>query len=289
MAESPAPTRDLAAQDRPLTPSRASMAPHDAVTFLGHSTVRVDVSGARLLTDPVLRGRLGHLRRRSAPIPPHAYEQIDGVLISHLHLDHLDIPSLRRLPGDVPIVVPRGGGGLLRRHGLRRVCEVVVGETVELARSQVTAVPAVHPGRRRAGPGAAEADALGFLVASSASRIYFAGDTDLHPGMEALAPVDVALLPVWGWGPGIGAGHMDPEAAARAAALLRPRIAVPIHWGTLFPVGLAWAHPGRLTEPPREFARHAARLAPEVEVRILEPGASLDLRKGATRTCPASW
>jgi L-ascorbate metabolism protein UlaG (beta-lactamase superfamily) len=255
------------------------MAPDDAVTFLGHATVRLEVSGARLLTDPVLRGRLGHLRRRPAPIPPHAYRAIDGVLISHLHLDHLDIPSLRQLPGDVPIVVPHGGGRLLTRHGLRRVREIVVGETVELARSQVTAVPAVHPGRRRPGPGAAKADALGFLIAGRGSpRIYFAGDTDLHSGMEALAPVDVALLPVWGWGPRIGAGHMDPEAAARAAALLRARIAVPIHWGTLFPIGLAWAHPGRLTEPPREFARHAARLAPEAEVRILEPGASLALR-----------
>jgi L-ascorbate metabolism protein UlaG (beta-lactamase superfamily) len=257
------------------------MPPHDSVTYLGHATVRLEVAGARLLTDPVLRDRLAHLRRRSAPISPHAYQAIDGVLLSHLHLDHLDIPSLRRLPRDVPIVVPRGGGGLLRRRGFARVREVLVGETVELAGAEVTAVAAEHSGRRHPGPGAAEADALGFVVAGT-SRIYFAGDTDLHAEMDALGPVDVALLPVWGWGPTIGAGHMDPEAAARAVALLRPRIAVPIHWGTLFPIGLARAHAERLTEPPREFARRVAALAPEVEVRILEPGATMDLRVSFT-------
>jgi L-ascorbate metabolism protein UlaG (beta-lactamase superfamily) len=254
------------------------MPPDDAVTYLGHATVRLETAGASLLTDPVLRDRLGHLRRRSAPIAPHAYHAIDGVLISHLHLDHLDIPSLGRLPRDVPIVLPRGGGRLLRRRGFTRVHEVVVGEILELAGAEVTAVPAGHSGRRRPGPGTAVADALGFVVAG-ASRVYFAGDTDLHAEMDALGPVDVALLPVWGWGPSLGRGHMDPETAARAVAMLRPRIAVPIHWGTLFPIGLARAYADRLTEPPREFARHAARLAPEVQVRILEPGTALDLRE----------
>jgi L-ascorbate metabolism protein UlaG (beta-lactamase superfamily) len=250
----------------------------DSVTYLGHATVRLDIAGARLLTDPVLRDRLAHLRRRSAPIAPDAYQPIDGVLLSHLHFDHLDVPSLRRLPLDVPIVVPRGGGELLRRRGFASVREIVAGESVELAGAAVTAVTAVHSGRRRPGPGAAEGDALGFVV-GGANRVYFAGDTDLHPGMDALGRVDVALLPVWGWGPTIGPGHMDPEAAARALAVLRPRVAVPIHWGTLFPIGLARAHADRLTEPPREFARHAARLAPDVEVRILAPGATLSLRE----------
>jgi L-ascorbate metabolism protein UlaG (beta-lactamase superfamily) len=254
------------------------MPPGDAVTYLGHATVRLDVAGASLLTDPVLRDRLGHLRRQSAPIGPRAYQAIDGVLISHLHLDHLDIPSLRRLPRDVPIVLPRGGGRLLRRRGFTGVHEVVIGDTLELAGAEVTTVPAAHSERRRPGPRAAQADPLGFVVAG-ASRIYFAGDTDLHAEMDALGPLDVALLPVWGWGPSIGSGHMDPEAAAQAVAMLRPRIAVPIHWGTLFPIGLAWAHADRLTTPPCEFARRVAQLAPDVQVRILEPGAALDLRQ----------
>jgi L-ascorbate metabolism protein UlaG (beta-lactamase superfamily) len=252
------------------------MQPRESLTYLGHATVRADLAGARLLTDPVLRDRLGHLRRRSATIAAQDYAVLDGVLISHLHRDHLDAPSLRRLPAEVPVIVPRGGGRLLQRLGLECVHEVVAGETVALAGTEVTAVPAEHSGRRRPLAGGARAEALGYVIAGS-SRVYFAGDTDLYPEMALLGELDVALLPVWGWGPSPGSGHMDPEVAARALTLLRPRIAVPIHWGTFFPAALVRRHGDRLTEPPREFARHAAQLAPEVRVAILEPGMTLEL------------
>jgi L-ascorbate metabolism protein UlaG (beta-lactamase superfamily) len=89
--------------------------------------------------------------------------------------------------------------------------------------------------------------------------------------------LDAALLPVWGWGPTLGPGHLDPERAARAAALLRPRVVVPIHWGTLLPVTSAGRHRSLLTQPPLDFARHCARLAPDVEVRILRPGEATEL------------
>ena len=241
----------------------------ESVTYIGHATVRLDVGGARLLTDPVLRDRVGHLRRRSAAVPDAAYARLDGVLLSHLHHDHLDLPSLRRLPRDVPVLVPRGGGGLLGEFA--RVHEIEAGETVELGGTTVTAVPAEHSGRRRP-LGGARAAALGFVVAGS-SRVYFAGDTDLYPEMALLGALDLALLPVAGWGPRVGPGHLDPESAARALTLLSPRMAVPIHWGTFSRVGLP-----RDAEPPREFARHAARLAPDVRIEVLEPGATLELR-----------
>jgi L-ascorbate metabolism protein UlaG (beta-lactamase superfamily) len=97
--------------------------------------------------------------------------------------------------------------------------------------------------------------------------------------MDQLADLqlDLALLPVWGWGPSLGEGHMDPRAAAKAAALIRPKVAVPIHWGTFFPVGLSKMRAERLTEPPKEFVAHASELAPGVEVVVLEPGGSIDL------------
>jgi L-ascorbate metabolism protein UlaG (beta-lactamase superfamily) len=246
------------------------MSPAESVTYLGHATLRLDLGGARLLTDPLLRDRILHIRRRGAPVAPAAYADLDGVLISHLHLDHFDAPSLRRLPRDVPVVVPRGAGRLLRRF--TDVREVGVGERVTVAGLEVQAVRAVHDGRRW--PGGRRADALGYVVGG---RVYFAGDTDLYPDMSQLAPLDVALLPVWGWGPTIGAGHLDPEEAARALALLRPRVAIPIHWGTLFPVVLGLGRGDRLTDPPHEFARHAARLAPDVRVEIVQPGATLEL------------
>jgi L-ascorbate metabolism protein UlaG (beta-lactamase superfamily) len=139
----------------------------------------------------------------------------------------------------------------------------------------VAAVPAEHDGRRH--PLGPVADAIGFVV-TGRHRIYFAGDTDVFDGMEQLAgTLDAALLPVWGWGPSLGAGHMDPEAAARAAAILRPRVAVPIHWGTFFPAGLRRFRGAALVEPPHEFARHAGTLAPDVDVRVLAPGEALAL------------
>ena len=89
--------------------------------------------------------------------------------------------------------------------------------------------------------------------------------------MSALAgSLDVALLPVAGWGSKVGPGHLDPIRAAQALQLLRPRIAIPIHWGTFSP----W-NESTSADPPEAFFRHAAELAPRVEVRILEPGAAL--------------
>jgi len=247
----------------------------ERLTWLGHATVLLEVGGARLLTDPLLRDRVGHLRRQAA-MPRHdTTTHIDAVLVSHLHLDHLDAGSMRRLPREVPVIAPTGAGALLRRLGFGRTTEVSAGETVQVAGVTVAAVPAVHDGRRH--PLAPLAEAVGYVVTGE-HRVYFAGDTDLFEGMEKIAgTLDAALLPVWGWGPSLGPGHMDPEAAARAAAMLRPRVAVPIHWGTFFPAGLARFRGSALVEPPREFARVAGKLAPGVDVRVLEPGQSLGL------------
>jgi L-ascorbate metabolism protein UlaG (beta-lactamase superfamily) len=247
----------------------------ERLTWVGHATVLLELGGARLLTDPLLRARVGHLRRQAPGPSPEATQDIDAVLVSHLHLDHLDVASLRRLPRDVAVLAPSGAGRLLRRLGFARTTELRAGEQAEVAGVAVLAVPAIHDGRRH--PLAPSADAIGF-VAAGEHRVYFAGDTDIYDGMGDLAgTLDAALLPVWGWGPSLGAGHMDPEAAARAAALLRPRVAVPIHWGTFFPAGLARLRGAALVEPPRAFARLAGELAPDVEVHVLAPGQTLGL------------
>jgi L-ascorbate metabolism protein UlaG (beta-lactamase superfamily) len=149
-----------------------------------------------------------------------------------------------------------------------------IGDTVTVGVVQVTATPAVHDGRRS--PWGPTATTLGFVVNGS-RRVYFAGDTDLFPGMDALAgALDLALLPVWGWGPTLGPGHLNPRRAAEALQMLRPRLAVPIHWGTLAPFGLAWFRPRFLVEPPQVFAHHAHELAPQTRVVIVRPGHDLD-------------
>lgn len=242
------------------------------IAFVGHATVLVEIAGVRLLTDPLLRGRVAHLRR-IAPFPVVAgLWEPDAVLVSHAHLDHLDLPSLRRLAPATRIVLPRGRAGLATRAGLRDVTEVGAGDRVAVGGIEVVATPAEHDGRRL--PLGRRASALGYLM-EGPERVYFAGDTDIFEGMRDLAAgLDVALLPVSGWGRRLPAGHLDPERAARAAALLGPRIAVPIHWGTYASPAARRSDPKR---PAGEFARHMASYAPDVEVKILRPGDGLTI------------
>jgi L-ascorbate metabolism protein UlaG (beta-lactamase superfamily) len=228
-----------------------------------------------LLTDPVLRNRVAHLRRRGR-VDPAQYTNIDAVLVSHLHFDHLDLPSLERLGHRVQLVVPRGGGGLLRQRGFRRVDEVEVGEKVTVGPLTVCPTYAKHNGTRlpffRT-----RALTLGYTITGSC-RIYFAGDTDLFDGMAEIGRgLDVALVPIWGWGPSAGRGHLDPRRAAEALRLLRPLLAVPIHWGTYAPLGFGRLQTALLSDPVTAFRRHAAELAPEVDVQVLPPGGTLRL------------
>jgi L-ascorbate metabolism protein UlaG (beta-lactamase superfamily) len=247
------------------------------VWFLGHSTAAIDVDGTRVLTDPVLRGRISALVRRH-PLPAGVlHHPVDAVVISHMHHDHLDLPSLRRLDPDVPLLVPRRAGRFLARRGFRRVREMVPGDAVSIGAITVIATRARHTGFRT--PFGPMGGCLGFIVEGS-RRVYFAGDTDLFPEMAALGPIDVALLPVAGWGPTLGPGHMDAHRAALALRAIRPRIAVPIHWGTLTPLGMhlrGWSY---LTAPPGRFEAAARAVAPDVDVRILEPADYLDLTPG---------
>ena len=247
---------------------------HDTlrVTYLGHATTLIEVDGVRLLTDPVLCQRVAHLGRLWPTPDPAAWRDLDAVLISHLHLDHLDLPSLRRL-GRTPVVLPAGAAGMLRGWPAP-IVELRPGEQAHFGGVVVRATPAAHDGRRL--PFGPRATALGFLVGGSQS-VYFAGDTDLFPAMSALAPVDAALLPVAGFAPRLGPGHMDARRAAEALGLLRPRLAVPIHWGTLCPIGFGWRRWAYLREPPLAFERHAAELAPDVRVEVLQPGESVEL------------
>ena len=238
------------------------------VRWLGHATVLVEVGGTRLLTDPLLRGRLWHLSRRG-PVP--AVDPVDAVLISHVHRDHLDMRSLSALEGNPLLVGPRGLADLLHGRGFDHVVELEEGESASVAGVHVVATAAQHPTRR--GWRSPWVPSLGFII-EAGTRIYFAGDTDIYPEMARLAPLDLALLPVWGWGPSLGEGHMNPATAAEALQLLRPKMAVPIHWGTYWPAGRG----GRgLTDPPHDFAREARELAPDVDVRILAQGEALEL------------
>ncbi|MFJ6748932.1 MBL fold metallo-hydrolase [Streptomyces sp. NPDC091266] len=241
------------------------------VTWWGHATVTVEDSGVRVLTDPLFVRRLAHLRRRRGALPPPQAADADLVLVSHLHADHLHPASLARLAPGTRLVVPRGAMAAV--PGLRRVVVARALRVTELAPGgrtsagpvTVRAVHAAHDGRRLP-YGPHRVPALGYVVEGCA-RTYFAGDTGLFDAMaDEVGPCDVALLPVGGWGPFLGHGHLNARRAAQAAARLAPGSAVPVHYGTYWPVGMDAVRPHEFHAPGQEFARQAALLAPKVTV-----------------------
>jgi L-ascorbate metabolism protein UlaG (beta-lactamase superfamily) len=239
------------------------------LTWLGHSTVVIDLEGTRVVTDPVLRARVWHLRRERL-VAADALDDLNAILLSHTHYDHLDLGSLGRLDRNLTVVAPRGVGRLMRRRGFERVFELDVGEELALGAVRIRATHAEHESSR--GPFSTHTPSLGYIV-EGVARIYFAGDTELFPEMRHIGPVDVALLPVAGWGPRLGAGHLDPAGAAEALRLLHPKAALPIHWGTFRRI-FADRPDDR---PAREFVRIAHQVAPDVDVRVLSIGETLTL------------
>ena len=153
------------------------------------------------------------------------------------------------------------------------VTEVREGDQVQLADVEITALPANH-GAGNTGyrpPGS-----LGYVMRNRLS-VYFAGDTDLFDGMRDVGrdfDLDLALLPVWGYSHRVGPGHLTPLTAAQALARIKPRIAVPIHWGALRLPGphALWDGVDHMHLPPHSFAGYAKTWAPETEVRVLQPG-----------------
>ena len=244
------------------------------VTWLGHSTIVLDVAGRRLVTDPLLARHNGPLRRRGPTPAAAAWADADVVLLSHLHHDHAELGSLRRLP-DVPVLTGPANARWLRRKGLRGVglhdewYDVGDGVRVRL----VEAVHHTRPMPHRPN------DANGHLVTTPHGTIWFAGDTGLHAGMATLpdladaTSIDLALVPIGGWGPRLPAGHLGPEEAATACALARVRCAVPVHWGTLhFPVAQRFGSWMDAAAPA--FREAARRTAPDCRVLTLAPGGS---------------
>ena len=228
----------------------------DTLTWLGHSSFLIRLEGKVVLTDPYLTRYASPIagvgpRRYAGPgisierLPP-----IDLVVISHNHYDHLDLRTLERLPrrNRISIVVPLGVGDRLRGLGFREVHEIAWGQATEVDALEVRAVPAIH----FSGRGLFDRNKTlwaGFIVASSNTKVYFAGDTAYHPFVfkrlrEELGPVDVALVPIGAYEPRnlMGDVHANPEEAVAIGHDVGARTLVAMHWGTV----------RMTTEPPFE-------------------------------------
>jgi L-ascorbate metabolism protein UlaG (beta-lactamase superfamily) len=234
--------RDRACQReiKPLNPDPASW-PSDRITlaWLGHATVLLNLFGTWVITDPVLGRRVGlsigpvqvGVRRLTPPalkvteLPP-----IDVVLLSHAHFDHLDLPTLRRLPKSAVVVTAANLRDLVTRF--RDVRELAWGATTRIGEIDIEATPGKHWGARMVhdrhrGWG-------GYLMTVRGKRIFFAGDTARTDALRPLAkggPVDVAIMPIGAYDPWI-ANHCSPEEAWRMAAELDARAFVPVHHST---------------------------------------------------------
>lgn len=253
------------------------------VRWIGHATVALEVHGVRLLTDPLIRPHAGLLRRAGHSPHHDQWAGTEAVLLSHLHLDHADVASLRQLP-HVPVLTGRENAPWLRkcrfiargldddewttltsRHTHRSV-------EIRLVRADHHARPMPHR------PNAAH----GFLVRGGGRVVWFAGDTSVYDDMARLpelagGPIDLALLPIHGWGPRLSEGHMGPEEAATACDLAHVRAVAAIHYGTFHPVGFHLASLDWMTRPRAQFAHAMAMTAPETTVVPIDVGQDVRL------------
>jgi L-ascorbate metabolism protein UlaG (beta-lactamase superfamily) len=276
------------------------------VTWLGHSTVVIDLTGAdgrttRLVTDPLLGRHAGMLRRRGDQPAPEAWGGADAALVSHLHHDHAELRSLRLL-GDVPVLAAPANARWLRGKGLRGVgLEGAwhdsaphgaggwhaggwhAGEWHDVAGAQVRLTPAVHGHRPM--PHRPNA-AVGHLVRAAVvgggapgPTLWAVGDTERFPAVGRVRDLaggrlDVALVPVSGWGPRLSGGHLGPAAAAEVCAEVGARVAIPVHWGTLHAPGGRYLPPGWMDHAGVAFAAALRRAAPGATAVVLRPGES---------------
>ena len=198
----------------------------NAITFWGHACAYIDVGGFGIVTDPAFMNRWVILRHRLIPVPPpEAYDQAQVVLISHAHQDHLDPKTLARFSPGTVILAPAPAAKYLSRRGIRAHV-MVPGSEYPIPGGSIIAVAALHPGGRNAIKARADGRALGYVIRTAKTTIYYSGDTEYFSGFTAVGAKyrpDIVLLNV--------NRHLHSSDALLAIADLRAPIVIPSHYG----------------------------------------------------------
>ena len=209
------------------------------LTWIGHASFLASFGAQHLLLDPVFSNRIATVVPRHCAPGLHSQQlpRLVAALITHCHYDHLDRPSIRALPAEVPIVVPAGVEAVMRGWGRQRVVELDRWGAIELDGMRVTLVPSRHWSRR----GLFDTNATlwgGYVIETDTGAIYHAGDSAWFDGFatigERFPDLLAALLPIGGYDPGwfMEKQHLNPEQAGEAFLALGARHLVPMHWGT---------------------------------------------------------
>ena len=244
------------------------------VTFINHATVLLEMDGMKILTDPVYSRSISYFlpRLKRPGIPFDELPQIDVILISHNHYDHMNLRTLRKLKQrhQSRIVVPRGNAEYAFRCGFDRVDELHWWEALRFDEGTITCVPAKHFSGRK--PWDRNTSAYGgYVVESNRKTVYFAGDTaydSFFTRLGATFSIDVALLPIgaykpYNWFSNI---HLNPGTAVQAFLDCKAKNLVPIHWGT-FKIS-----DEPMSEPPVLLRQEAEKAGISDRVHILENG-----------------
>ena len=266
-----APLPSMNPRDAWATPAGSGL----RATWLGHSTVLIEIDGLRVLTDPVWGRRAspsrfaGPKRFQPVPVPLRAMPPVDLVVVSHDHYDHLDYPSIRELARrDLPFVTSLGVGAHLEAWGVRpeRIAELDWWESHRLPGTGLTVTAA--PSQHFSGRGLKDRNTTlwsSMVIRSERHTVFFSGDTGLTTEYEVirqrLGPFDLVMLEVGAFHPAWGDIHLGPENALKALALLGGGVFLPVHWGTFALAMHAWDQP----------AEALLELAPKTGAQLVMP------------------